>query len=85
MKLIKINLYESCDCGYELVEEHLIGEYIPYKATLKDVERHFAKEIDLYDKTEVEVIDCGSRNIYEYRKDSDKWVHIVKGFIKINM
>lgn len=67
--LTYIFLYE----GYELVETHLLSDYVDEYSTLSEIEKAFEKEIKLYDYIEIECLSPFLRQVYEYNKTNGEW------------
>lgn len=67
--LCNIYLYEKD----ELVEVHSLAEYLGKTTTFEEIEKAFAKEIELYDYIEVDVNYPSKSEVYEYNKSNKKW------------
>lgn len=64
-----IYLYEK----NELVETHLLSDYVQEFSTLQEIEEAFEKEIKLYDYIEIEYNSTFLREIHEYNKAVGEW------------
>lgn len=70
--LCNIYLYEK---GIdEPIEVHYLGDIIKnYQTTLAEIERVFAREIDIYDYIEIDFISALRGEVYEFNKEDSEW------------